>query len=980
MGFRIVGVPPSAPSSYQIDGGTVIQPQIAATLEHQSHYAIAGSLLLAISIAAALNGPGSPAPATLSWVDNVGLEWADYIEPGDESVDESGPGNRAWFIDADAASGGDGTYATPYNGNDINTVNSSLTGGDHIYLKGTFTPLNSNQINLSGVSKFGTAANPTLIRSWLGNTRAIIDTQHARIAVDCRAISVGESGLEIRNIHLKDAISIALVVYDCTFADVHSVEITGTRSSGGAANKGGYVFKQSLNQVHDQTFRNGILKDNGRDPAGDIITSGGGNNGASNLLSEGSAANGSIHRVYLNDISQDVYGLRNKHSGNVILEYYNNIVHDCRGMVYLRAYTRQHLHHNIFDEGANTYGGGHALLADYENVQGDTFHDWHHNTIYNCGGLFTAGTPQNLVSFGFSPSADIRDNIVYDTGQGRVILLAEFTSNGPYDISNWTHRNNWYFTDDTATNFLTHETVNYNFANAMTHLSDVGSSQSVDPMFENAAAGDFRLQRNSPALKAGTNLQQIGALALTPADVRTEYAALTAYIVDIDNGNDASDGLTEGSAWLTISKAMSTLTAGDIALFRAGTYSTDSQQANPTNQGTSDSAPLVFGNYPGETAIWDRNVSGLMMEADNKDYIYLDGIILDGGDLNSTMTHWANGSVGCRHRHCVFRNLLLDTDNGLPGGSVSAGSKSCLYNSSETIDCFVEYCLFDDITVTNTNPNLNILGLYNPVGMTYQYNKVTNSTIDPIFCKAPPENKGRTKKMVIRRNHVDGSNVSAGYKFGDDVVGDLETTIHVLENLIETGVLCSVEFDTAEDQGFTQDVQVSNNTTRSSLWGPNNIGVGVGVAPNLRVVNLRTFNNITYNTPKVWSQTVSDNPAQTFPTSAFPWSGNAGDYMQSTFPNFNCFVELGNDFFVDLNYPNRTIDYAEWQGFGFDANSIKTAIDPFEDAANGDYRLKVGSEPVGAGRDDGFVTGNPVDMGCFAFDPNWLDDAGPHPM
>ena len=88
-------------------------------------------------------------------------------------------------------------------------------------------------------------------------------------------------------------------------------------------------------------------------------------------------------------------------------------------------------------------------------------------------------------------------------------------------------------------------------------------------------------------------------------------AGATTYYVDQATGNDADDGLTLGNAWATISHACSTLTAGDTALIRAGTYDrtsdgyVDSYHSGwhtilrPLNNGSSGN-PIVFKNYPGD--------------------------------------------------------------------------------------------------------------------------------------------------------------------------------------------------------------------------------------------------------------------------------------------------------------------------------------------------------------------------------------------
>ena len=78
-------------------------------------------------------------------------------------------------------------------------------------------------------------------------------------------------------------------------------------------------------------------------------------------------------------------------------------------------------------------------------------------------------------------------------------------------------------------------------------------------------------------------------------------ASATTYYV-AKNGSDSNPG-TEASPWLTISKAASTLTAGDTVYVKAGTYA---EQVVPANSGSAGNY-ITYEAYPGDTVIVDCN-------------------------------------------------------------------------------------------------------------------------------------------------------------------------------------------------------------------------------------------------------------------------------------------------------------------------------------------------------------------------------------
>lgn len=92
------------------------------------------------------------------------------------------------------------------------------------------------------------------------------------------------------------------------------------------------------------------------------------------------------------------------------------------------------------------------------------------------------------------------------------------------------------------------------------------------------------------------------------------------YYIDGSNGNDSNPG-TIASPWKTISKANSTLKAGDMANIRVGTYS--SEQIKPANSGTSGNY-ITYQNYNDEEVIVSSGTPQISLSF--KNYIKIDGI------------------------------------------------------------------------------------------------------------------------------------------------------------------------------------------------------------------------------------------------------------------------------------------------------------------------------------------------------------------
>jgi hypothetical protein len=171
------------------------------------------------------------------------------------------------------------------------------------------------------------------------------------------------------------------------------------------------------------------------------------------------------------------------------------------------VYTNVRIHDNVLTQGANGdsrgINVGNALSGTYGSIYNNILYnvgqdfsgimiysgDWkiYNNTLYNVfatGGIISlSNLPRQLggapANWGV-PTADIRNNIIYSDGQS-VYVGAESGAS----MSQATLSNNLY----------------YNFGAAP---AQDASAISANPLFVNAAAGNFHLQSGSPAINTGT--------------------------------------------------------------------------------------------------------------------------------------------------------------------------------------------------------------------------------------------------------------------------------------------------------------------------------------------------------------------------------------------------------------------------------------------------------------------------------------------
>ena len=460
---------------------------------------------------------------------NPGLLWRTGNAPAPSIPLQAG--NRAWYVDAAAPDGGDGSQARPFNSFEAvcgwtgpagTTGGGSIRGGDHLYLAGEFmgsrqpfsTGPNGERINdyrtknltiILFAQANGTPNRPTLITTWPGRPRAVLNGEHVLIdLIQLRRAT----GIRIDSLEVKNAASRGIQIAEYTaWAEVVNCEMHHTKGDGIMGTGGGVNFTMASGTlVNDYTIRNCVFYANHQNQVG-----GDNNVGGISILSEGSARSGSIIRIFDNIVFDEKRAIRHKHSGNIRMEAHHNLIHNSLTGFYLRAFHDNQIHHNLV---LNCTEG---IMLEKENLQGDFSATIHHNTLVGC----TGAVGYTHDSMPYHMRCAYTDNLFANSSAAEVLVLGRWTSS-LYDIADWSSARNLYQHANAGT-FLWHQSVSRAFAEAMTFLGDTTSRAIADPQFRNAATRDYRLVGTSPACGAGLDGSDIGALPQG-----------SAYVLDLD--------------------------------------------------------------------------------------------------------------------------------------------------------------------------------------------------------------------------------------------------------------------------------------------------------------------------------------------------------------------------------------------------------------------------------------------------------------
>ncbi len=207
--------------------------------------------------------------------------------------------------------------------------------------------------------------------------------------------------------------------------------------------------------------------------------------------------------------------------------------------------------------------------------------------------------------------------------------------------------------DGSADNVCAHNDVwNNGGGSYVNGVADSAGGISADPRIVNPYGGNFSLVGNSPAIDAGMDLgyayegsaPDMGALEYTP------YIATNYYVSP--SGDDDNDGLTTGSAWLSLENGdrKGILVPGDTVNVLPGTY-TPGAVSWLTTSGTA-AAPITYRKLGAGSAIID-------LEAISESIILLDGdhVVIDSLELTRT----AHNGIYVRGDSAIITNCYIHT-------------------------------------------------------------------------------------------------------------------------------------------------------------------------------------------------------------------------------------------------------------------------------------------------------------------------------
>jgi len=145
-------------------------------------------------------------------------------------------------------------------------------------------------------------------------------------------------------------------------------------------------------------------------------------------------------------------------------------------------------------------------------------------------------------------------------------------------------------------------------------------------------------------------------------------------------GSDANDGLSERSAWRTISHAAKVAKAGDVVKIAAGSY--EGEHVVIANSGA-ESAPIVFEGFNGTPTLDGRDGTGRGILVSGKEHIVL---------KNLKFIRYGIGVRIQRAKHIVLDTVAchdMGTVKRGDGFSISARSSHIILRNCETKNCAI---------------------------------------------------------------------------------------------------------------------------------------------------------------------------------------------------------------------------------------------------------------------------------------------------
>lgn len=184
--------------------------------------------------------------------------------------------------------------------------------------------------------------------------------------------------------------------------------------------------------------------------------------------------------------------------------------------------------------------------------------------------------------------------------------------------------------------------------------------------------------------------------------LRGAAQAATSYVAP--TGNDTASG-SVSDPFRTLAKGVASLKSGDTLVLRGGTY-TQSLSSPPSG---SAAQPTVVRAYPGETPVLKpddaHTTSTNVAHIDNRSYITIDGLVMDGALLTSGyIVGVGNGSHAIVIQNSTIRHKKTTASACLSFFSTTTGggSDALTVKDSEIYDC-QNPCAYKDLTCDPAN-------------------------------------------------------------------------------------------------------------------------------------------------------------------------------------------------------------------------------------------------------------------------------------
>lgn len=446
----------------------------------------------------------------------------------------------------------------------------------------------------------------------------------------------------------------------------------------------------------------------------------------------------------------------------------------------------------------------------------------------------------------------------------------------------------------------------------------------------------------SISLNEGSNVITVTARDAannTGTDVISVVRQASGFEADffVSTTGSASNPGTFELPW-TLEKARTTLTAGQVAALRGGTYTLSTAFA-PTNSGTAGN-PITLIAYPGETPIIDRGLTAAAGETpnyetttcfnfDGKNYWTLDGLEIKRGQHSCVLIAPNSVTTGIRIQNCNIHS------------HVTSDNAAAIYSgNSQSVDCVIHNNLIHD-RVVGVRPSTGhgIIG-FHMLRMTITNNEIYN-VAGGIYHKHCSATAGGT---IIRYNYLhDNLNVSDN-PCGSAMllVGPDQIIEHnLIENMAVFGIIMFEESSVCSGL-VTEDNLINHNTI---------VNVGRGSVVLYRSGScpgaLRT--TITNNVFRSWTGTTALERGGLI---IFPFHA---DSSQTTFRN-NCVSDAENTNEANVGSGGNVYSIGALPGTVTASGNIDTAP-TFTSGGGFPYALATGSAGENAALDG-------TDMGC----------------